>query len=90
MIKVGVDLYKDSGKWKYSGIVEIPDRKFINSSLYDDIIKHQDFLIPGAIEYYYMVVSNVDENGVFPRLYVQANKSIGGIACGTTFLKLCQ
>lgn len=58
-MKVNVNLFKESGKWAYGGVVEIDADTFVNRGVHmQALVDSQDFVNDGTFDHYAVVVTH--------------------------------
>lgn len=69
MIKVNVNLFSESGKWKYGGIVELSGYHLWTSEFKQELVNNQNFVADGVFDHYFVVVTHRDDYDTDPSPY---------------------
>ncbi|MBI5270675.1 MAG: hypothetical protein HY856_13470 [Burkholderiales bacterium] len=69
-MKVNVNLFTPSGKWKYGGIVQLNEKNQLGDSAHkQELIDNQNFVVDGTFDHYIVVVTHRDDYDADPSPY---------------------
>lgn len=69
-MRVKVDLYKESGKWAYGGVVDVDESIPMSDPRHlQDLVDKQDFVQDGTFAHHYVAVTHLDSYDSDPAAY---------------------
>lgn len=69
-MKINVNLFTESGKWKYGGIVEVSGEHPLWSLRFlREVLANQNFVTNGTFEHYTVVITHRDDYDTDPSHY---------------------
>lgn len=69
-MKVNVNLFAPSGKWKYGGVVELSEQHPMWSVEFrQEVVQNQQFVSPGTFDHYAVVITHRDNYDEDPSQY---------------------